>query len=92
MIKIEIVKKILYSLKEVEFAYLFGSYAKNTFTQNSDIDIALYLKQDNNTFDTKLKIHHKLEIRLNMEVDLLILNKHHEILDYKVFQRMINAA
>ncbi len=125
MTKIEIVKKILGDLEEVEFAYLFGSYAKNTSTQNSDIDIAVYLKHDCNTFDVKLKIHHQLEIRLNMDVDLLVLNKvhnynllqeifdsgilikdstpedarivfelnkHHEILDYREFQRIIDAA
>jgi len=74
MIKIDEIQKIIASMDEIEFAYLFGSYAKNTQTKTSDIDIAVYLKKQYNTFDTKLKIHHKLEITLNKEIDLVILN------------------
>ena len=75
MTQIDKIKEILDTFNEVEFAYLFGSYANNTFTQKSDIDIAIYLKKNYNTFDTKLKIHHKLEIALHKEIDLLVLNE-----------------
>ncbi len=74
MTQIDKIKEILNIFDEIEFAYLFGSYARDTFTQNSDIDIAIYLKKNYNTFDTKLKIHHKLEVVLHKEIDLLILN------------------
>jgi predicted nucleotidyltransferase len=74
MTKIDEMKKIIATIDEIEFAYLFGSYAKNDQTQRSDIDIAVYLKKQYNNFDTKLKIHHKLEITLHKDIDLIILN------------------
>ncbi len=40
----EKIKEILEREPEVLFAYLFGSYAKGTQDKNSDIDIAIYLK------------------------------------------------
>jgi len=74
MVKIDKIKEILYSLKEVKFAYLFGSYAKQTQNSESDVDIAVYIKNEFLTFDTKLKIHHTLEVSLNKEIDLISLN------------------
>jgi predicted nucleotidyltransferase len=118
-------RKIVESRKEIVFAYLFGSYADDTYSPRSDIDIAVYLAKEHNTFDTKLMIHHQLEIQLQRDIDLIILNdirnynllqeifdkgilikdstpqetrilyeldKHHEILDFQAFQRMIYAA
>ena len=124
MTKIDELQTLISTIDEVEFAYLFGSYAKQTQTKKSDIDIAVYLRDKNNNFDTKLKIHHKLEITLKKEIDLVVLNsaknfelledifnegivlkdskddtrimfelrKEHEILDYKVFKRMLDVA
>ncbi len=117
-------KNILNTFEEVEFAYLFGSFTSGEFNERSDIDVAVYLKKDLNFFDTKLAIHHQLEIDLQRDIDLIVLNqiknfdllkdildkgvllkdsandvrvmfeldKHHEILDYKAFQRMIDVA
>ena len=61
-------------MDEIKFAYLFGSYAKNRQSEKSDIDIAVYLEEKHHTFDTKLKIHHALEITLKKEIDLVVLN------------------
>jgi len=36
----------------IEFGYIFGSFADGTFNERSDIDIALYLKDE--SFDTQL--------------------------------------
>ncbi|MEN4053308.1 MULTISPECIES: nucleotidyltransferase domain-containing protein [Sulfurimonas] len=74
MVRIDEIQKIIATIDEVEFAYLFGSYAKKTQSARSDIDIAVYLKKQYNHFDTKLKIHHKLEINLHKDIDLIILN------------------
>jgi predicted nucleotidyltransferase len=74
MTKIDEIKKIIKTFDEIEFAYIFGSYAKDTQNKNSDIDIAVYVHPSFDTFDTKLKIHHKLEITLNKDIDLVILN------------------
>jgi predicted nucleotidyltransferase len=37
---------ILQDIKEIQFAYLFGSYAKNQETKRSDIDIDTLSKLD----------------------------------------------
>jgi len=74
MIKIDEIIKILDRLQEVKFAYLFGSYANDTFEDSSDIDIAIYLDEKSNFFDTKLQVHHLLEIALQKDIDLIILN------------------
>jgi len=71
---IDKLKNIITTMNEIEFAYLFGSYAKNNPTSRSDVDIAIYLKKEYNDFDTKLSIHHKLEIALNKDIDLVVLN------------------
>ncbi len=71
---IEKLQKLLSQMNEIQFAYLFGSYAKGDYNQRSDVDIAVYLTKQYNNFDTKLKIHHKLEVSLRKEIDLIILN------------------
>jgi predicted nucleotidyltransferase len=53
---------------EVWQVYLFGSYAKNRFTAESDIDLAIFLNKDNaDTFSEDLKL-----MRLRRKVDLRI--------------------
>jgi len=74
MAKIDKLKNIISSIDDIEFAYLFGSYATNNQTPKSDIDIAVYLKKEHNNFDTKLHIHHTLEIALHKDIDLIVLN------------------
>ena len=74
MIEINTLKIILNTFEELEFAYLFGSYSIDKADKRSDVDIAIFIKQGYNLFDTKLKIHHKLEISLNKEVDIVVLN------------------
>jgi len=62
----------LASMDDILFAYLFGSYAKNQQTQNSDLDIAIYL----NTYslDIELQINYELSKLLKKDVDIVILN------------------
>jgi predicted nucleotidyltransferase len=43
---------------------LFGSYAKGNFTEDSDIDIAVILKDYNNLIDTQLDL-----MRLRRKID-----------------------
>lgn len=66
------IKSFLSSQDVVEFSYLFGSYARGDYTQKSDVDIAVYLT--NTTLDTRLEVHHALEVLLQREVDLVVLN------------------
>ena len=57
----------------VSFAYLFGSYARGDHTDRSDVDIAVYLAEDN--LDKRLELHHILEVALKKDVDLTVLNE-----------------
>jgi predicted nucleotidyltransferase len=59
--------------KNIEFGYIFGSYADETFNNRSDVDVAIYLKEG--SFDIELSIHFELSRLLDKDVDLVILNK-----------------
>ena len=117
---VEQLKKLIADLDVISFGYLFGSYADKTYTQKSDVDVALYL--DDTSLDTRLQIIYELSKALQKDVDLIVLNdlkniyllddvlqkgivlkddekridfelkKQHEILDYKSFKKMIDAA
>ena len=61
---------------KVIFSYLFGSLAKHKPLPLSDVDIAVYLKQDSNFADCKLDILGRLtDILHTDEIDLVILNR-----------------
>ncbi len=66
--------KTFATFDDVEFAYLFGSYATKTTSNHSDIDIAIYVKNGFDSFDVGLRVHHALEIALSKDVDVVILN------------------
>jgi len=65
----KIAKKFIEYLKEKKYkissAYIFGSYAKDSFGEESDIDLAIILKNCKNTFDT--------------QVDLMILRRNFDL-------------
>lgn len=54
----------------VQSAYLFGSYAKNTATENSDIDIIIE-KGNLRTYDAYSDFKFAIEDELGRKVDLL---------------------
>ena len=37
-------------------------------------DIGIFVKDDYNLFDTHLKVHHELEIKIQKEIDIVVLN------------------
>ena len=60
---------------DIIFAYLFGSYAKEKQTHLSDIDVAVYMKDDTQAFDNKLGILSDLTRLLETDnIDLVVLN------------------
>lgn len=69
----DIIKNLLSKEESVKFAYLFGSQANGGSTSKSDVDIAVYLVDT--SLDTRLVLHHKLEVLLRKKVDLAILNE-----------------
>ena len=51
---------------------LFGSYAHNMATEESDVDVLIELADKKNAFDIKLQIMGDLEDKLGKQVDVLI--------------------
>lgn len=69
------ISKILKQEDEIEFAYLYGSHAKNIETMKSDVDIGIFVKKINNfNYKTLAKISSKIEKKIGLEIDLRILN------------------
>ena len=65
----------LKSRNDIVFAYLFGGLAKGNLHPLSDIDIAIYLRDDIHFSSTKMKILEDLIDILNTgEIDLVVLN------------------
>ena len=74
--------------KEVIFSYLYGSITQNKLSQLSDIDIAVYLKEDVNKYSRhriRLELIGKLEsIFGSKRVDLVILNDIGILLSFEI--------
>ncbi|RKD32260.1 type VII toxin-antitoxin system MntA family adenylyltransferase antitoxin [Thermohalobacter berrensis] len=82
---LEEIKKVLLSKENIVFAYVFGSYARNTMTENSDIDIAIYQKDKEISTDDYLSLKVELEDKTKKEVDLVILNEADPLVKHEVF-------
>ena len=68
---LEIVKDYVDFLKtqqlDIQQVYLFGSYAKGTFDEDSDIDVAVIMKHLENSFRmqvTLMKLRRKFDTRI----------------------------
>lgn len=72
-IDIDILKSVEEYIKEIskhyniQEVYLFGSYAKGTNHEDSDIDIAIIINSDNNVFDLMVEL-----MMLTQNIDLRI--------------------
>ena len=71
--------KVLEKEPQVLFAYLFGSYAKGTQDKKSDIDIAIYLRDQNlleidPLYPSRLAIKIEKALVEKMTVDVRVLN------------------
>ncbi|MGV8095240.1 MAG: nucleotidyltransferase domain-containing protein [Mangrovibacterium sp.] len=67
---IEIARKYIDSLKnryDIQSAILFGSYAKGTNHDDSDIDVAIILRHVNDIIDTQIEL-----MKLRRQIDLRI--------------------
>ncbi len=72
---LENLKKALTPNKNIVFAYLFGSQAINKQTALSDVDVAVYLRNNVHLEDEKLSLLDSLSAQLKTEdIDLVILN------------------
>ena len=65
------------SKPEIIAVYLFGSLTGDNFSDNSDIDVALMLKDNENlpAFDYRLQVMTELEDILQRDVDVIIFSR-----------------
>ena len=71
------ISKILDKEENIVFAYIFGSVLTDRFTENSDVDIAVY--QKNIDKSEYLSIHHDIAKTIGRDVDIVFLNSLHNI-------------
>ena len=82
---LRILKNKLSSEKEVKFAYLFGSQARKDAGNLSDIDIAIYLDYDVDSFYYRLRFMETIvKAFKNEKVDIVVLNKATPLLCHQV--------
>lgn len=82
---------LLSSNNNIVFAYLFGSLAKNNKRYGSDMDIAVYFKNDPDLNEIG-KLNLNLEEKLNFKIDLVQLNKldiNNPVLSYSIINEGI---
>lgn len=82
---IEDIINILYEKSNIVFSYIFGSYAKGENRESSDIDIAIYLKNDQISTDKYLSLLYDIMSISNKKVDLVILNDSPPLIKHEVY-------
>ena len=70
----------------ISLIYVFGSYAKGTNTENSDLDIGILINGDTSLM-TRLSVLNEMVGILDREdIDLIILNEADEVLKFQVIK------
>ncbi|MBU4446406.1 MAG: nucleotidyltransferase domain-containing protein [Candidatus Marinimicrobia bacterium] len=78
-------KSLFLTKDEIEFAYLFGSYALNKNVTLSDIDVAVFLKNANeNPYYQFILVEEIMSALLSNNVDLIVLNNADILLKYQI--------
>lgn len=84
-------QEVLATRKEIVFAYLFGSVAKETNSVLSDVDIAVYVDKKSmpasGGFGYKSELLAETEQALKLEADVVILNEAPLFLAYNILKQ-----
>ena len=75
-------KPRLTSKYAVQDLYLYGSYARNKATQDSDIDIAVRLPKEKKSFRLYISLKDELTKTLGAEIDLVFIDSMNPIIKY----------
>ncbi|MGI9861230.1 nucleotidyltransferase domain-containing protein [Moorella naiadis] len=75
---------------EIEFAYLFGSHARGTANNLSDVDVAIFLKESlmppAGPYGYKSELLVSMRQQLRLPVDIVILNETSRSLRFRVIR------
>ncbi len=72
--------------KEAEGLWLFGSFADGSFTENSDIDIAVLFKKKKSPLEI-FKMQEELFLKLNRDIDLVDLASVDDVFGYEIITK-----
>jgi predicted nucleotidyltransferase len=79
---IKIVKKYKEILPDnllVNKVYLYGSYAKNTFHKDSDIDVAIVVEKDEEDFFVTRPLLWKLSNQIDFRIEPILIDKNNDV-------------
>lgn len=79
--------KFVKSEGNITLVYLFGSYADNTYNENSDIDIAVMYDDDIDEYEHAGKSIDVSKIFDNIDVDYIDLNKVNVFLQFEILKK-----
>ncbi|MCH5227641.1 MAG: nucleotidyltransferase domain-containing protein [Muribaculaceae bacterium] len=68
-------KTLVSKFLPVKSIYLYGSYSKGTFTEDSDIDIAVILPSDRNNWLEDAPLLWKLGMKINLKIEPVLINE-----------------
>ena len=88
MIKNQIIKNLTeYLTNKAEFALIFGTLATDRFTEKSDVDIGIYLKDYDKKslpFTKKMGIISEISCAIGRDADIIFLNESDPIITMQV--------
>ncbi|MFW6128763.1 MAG: type VII toxin-antitoxin system MntA family adenylyltransferase antitoxin [Candidatus Aminicenantaceae bacterium] len=92
---IKILQQYFSERKDIAFAFLFGSGARAHMRKESDMDIAVYFKPEQDleweefekTYESENRIALDLERLLKKEVDLIVLNRAKALLADEILRK-----
>jgi predicted nucleotidyltransferase len=83
---VELLKAEFENDEDVLLVILFGSFASNTYSAESDLDVA-YLTRGSLSIDQILAVQNRLAAKFNREIDLVDLRKAHGALLQEILSR-----
>lgn len=78
---VERLRKYFIKRKDILFAFLFGSHVRSESFRESDIDIAIYFKEEY-SYESVKKTWRELEELLKKDLDIVVLNTASPLIGY----------
>ncbi len=88
---IYIINEYFYNNLDIIFVYLFGSFAVGKNNSMSDIDLAVYFKENTFDIDNYMKIKMDLTEILKRDVDLVVLNTAKPFIKSRIINKHIKV-
>ncbi|SDL04087.1 type VII toxin-antitoxin system MntA family adenylyltransferase antitoxin [Halarsenatibacter silvermanii] len=87
----ELITELLREKEEIIFAYIFGSVVSGLDNKLSDVDLAIYVDEENiketGSFGYRSRVIVELEKAVGEKIDLVILNNASVTLSYEILQK-----